>query len=259
MRKGLLLLLFLCAHTLAASQPFPIGEQAIYKIKWGPITCGRMQMNCDLVQKDGTEQIRIRVTVKSGLLAGTLYPVDDQVDCYIDPATGLSTRLEKQTNEGGFICNDLLTIDRLKNQANWVSHSANITTNYPITAGALDAVSFLFAVRQADFTPDQPQDFDMVVDHAQQGITITAEQDTDRKKIADGDKVLCRKFSVKPKRDDLFVRKIPGEMWITEDARRILARMTLRTPAGWAKVILDEYRPPNSQPEEIATENTPTL
>lgn len=244
MKKWLLPLIALAFQTQAQTGRFPVGEQAIYKIKWGPLPCGTMQMNCDRIERNGKEQIRIRVRAKSNALAGTIYPVDDCVDCYIDPQTGLSTLVKKQTSEGGFICDDTLSFNRTDNHATWISHSANISTNYPITAGALDAVSFLFAVRNADFLPDQPQDFDIVVDHAQQGITITADK-TDRKKIAE-EKVLCRRFTVKPKQDGLFVRKIPGEMWITEDRQRLLARMTLRTPAGRAKVVLHEYRPPNA-------------
>jgi len=75
------------------------------------------------------------------------------------------------------------------------------------------------------------------------GITITA-KNTKRKTIGETGKVLCRKFTATPKRDDLFVRKIPKEIWITEDDRKILAKMVVKVPVGNVRIVLDEYIPP---------------
>lgn len=238
-----LCLLFLSRTARAADYKFPIGEEAVYKIKWGLITCGQMQINCDEVTVAGKELVRIRTQANSSRLLSTVYPVNDTVDCYIDPETQLSVRLEKHTVEGGFVCQDLLELDRTVNRAQWTSRSANISTNYPIAPEACDAVSFLYTMRMVDFTETPQHQFDIVVDHAVQGLIISAGK-TDIKTITDDEKVLCRQFTVAPKRDDLFVRKIPKEIWITEDDRRILARMTIITPRGKARIVLNQYRPP---------------
>lgn len=242
-RCGMLCLLLPCLA--CAEYRFPIGERAIYRIEWGLLNCGTSTISCDEVEVDGNPLIRIRIRVKSNWLVSTVYPVDDTVDCFIDPETQLSVRVEKNTSEGGFICRDVLTIDRDNNTASWTSHSDNISTNYPIEAGACDAVSFLYDFRKYDFENDTSRSFNIVVDTALHGINITS-GGTDKKKFADSGKTQCREYLVEPRRDDLFVRKIPKAIWLTEDDRKILVRMDVRVPVGKARIVLDEYIPPHS-------------
>lgn len=221
---------------------FPIGEKAVYGVHWGLIPCGTTTIGCDRVRVGEKDLIRIRVRAKSNGLVATVYPVDDTVDCYIDPATQESVRLEKNTSEGGFICKDVLQLDRVLHRAQWDSESHNISTNYPIEVGTCDAVSFLYAFRQYDFTAGQSRDFNLAVDTALHGVTITAAK-TDHKKIGETGKVLCRKYIATPKRDDLFVRKIPKEIWITEDDRKIMAKMVVKVPVGNVRLVLKTYIP----------------
>jgi hypothetical protein len=228
---------------LFADYHYPIGEKAVYKIQWGLINCGTSTIRCDEVELDDKKLIRIRVRVKSNWLVSTIYPVDDTVDCYIDPEIQLSVRLEKDTSEGDKICKDVLTLDRQQNTVKWISHSENITTNYPIEAGACDAVSFIYAFRQHDFQEGESRDFKIVVDTALHGIRVEA-KNTGQKKIGESGKALCRKYTVTPRRGDLFVRKIPKEIWITEDSRKIMARMDIKVPVGKARIVLDEYISP---------------
>ena len=236
----LLLPCFACAE-----YRFPIGERAVYKIEWGLLNCGTSTISCDEVKVAGRNLIRIRIRVKSNWLVSTLYPVDDTVDCFIDPETQLSVRVEKNTSEGGFICRDVLTIDRDNNTASWTSHSDNISTNYPIEAGACDAVSFLYDFRKYDFENDTTRSFNIVVDTALHEINITA-GGTEEKKVGESGKMECRKYLVRPGRKDLFVRKIPKAIWLTEDDRKILVRMDVRVPVGKARIVLEEYIPPES-------------
>jgi hypothetical protein len=56
--------------------------------------------------------------------------------------------------------------------------------------------------------------------------------------------VVCRKYVVVPKRDDLFVRKIPKEIWLSEDERKIMVRMDVQVPVGRARIVLEDYVPP---------------
>lgn len=237
------LVLLLPTVTLFADYRFPVGERATYSVHWGLLSCGTSTISCDRVETNGQSLIRIRVRAKSNWLVSTIYPVDDTVDCFIDPETQLSVRLEKDTSEGGFICKDVLEIDRKNNMALWTSYSDNITTNYPIEAGACDAVSFLYDFRRYAFCKNTVRNFNIVVDAALHGITVTA-KDTDRKKIGESEKVECRKYLVTPARDDLFVRKIPREIWLTEDDRKIMVRMDVQLPVGKAKIVLDEYVAP---------------
>ncbi len=228
---------------LLAEYRYPVGEKAVYTIQWGLIDCGTSTISCEEVEEDGVTLIRVRVRVKSNWLVSTVYPVDDTVDCFIDPETQLAVRLEKDTSEGDKSCKDILRLDRKINRAEWISQSDNITTNYPIAAGTCDAVSFIYAFRQHGFTEDEKRDYTIAVDAGMHGITIQA-KGTANKKADHGEKVKCRKYLVTPKRDDLFIRKIPKAIWLTEDERKIMVRMDVAVPVGKARIVLDEYTPP---------------
>jgi len=243
MKRLFLCLLFLPAVVFAEYR-YPIGERATYSIKWGLLCCGTSTITCDEVGVEGRTLVRVRVRAKSNWLVSTVYPVDDTVDCFIDPETQLSVRLVKNTSEGGFECKDVLAFDRENHTVQWDSDSLNISTNYPIIAGSCDAVSFLYALRQYEFSTGQSRDFNLAVDTALHSISITA-GGTKQKDIGEHGKARCRKFIATPKRDDLFVRKIPKEIWITDDARKIMARMDVRVPVGTARIVLEEYVPPN--------------
>jgi hypothetical protein len=241
--KRTLCLLCLIASSAFAGYRYPVGERAVYKIMWGPLSCGTSIISCDEIELGGQPLIRIRIQAKSNKLVSTIYPVDDMVDCFIDPKTSLSVRLEKHTSEGGFVCKDILRLNREENTAFWVSQSGNISTNYPIDAEACDAVSFLYAFRQHDFQKNEARNFRIAVDSALHGITITA-KGTDSKKIGNAGEVACRKYIARSHRDDLFVRKIPEEIWLTDDDRKILARMDVKVPVGKARIVLVDYTPP---------------
>ncbi len=229
-----------------AEYQFPIGERGVYSINWGLLKCGTSVFSCDQVEWQGKPMIRVRVTAKSNWLVSTIYPVDDSVDCYIDPETGYSVRVEKNTSEGDTICRDNLILDRDSHTAFWTSESDNINTNYPIAPGACDAISFLYEFRKHTFEQEESRAFNLVVDAVMHQISITAGKQESRKVPGFG-KVSCRRYTVSSERDDLFVRKIPLELWLTEEGRKVLVRMDLKVPVGKARIILEEYTPPDSR------------
>jgi hypothetical protein len=241
----ILVWLFL-AFVAWADFQYPVGESATYKILWGVMNCGSSTISCDLVEVDGDKFIRIRTLAKSNWLVSSVYPVNDIVDCFIDPSTGHSVRVEKETSEGDKICRDTLHINRENNTVEWTSLSDNISTNYPIVPGACDAVSFVYSFRRHDFEPGESKAFNIIVDTALQGISVKAVDRKPKKtSIGDGEKVMCREYVVTPQRDGLFVRKVPKSIWLTNDEHRIMTRMDMTTPVGRVKIILEDYTPPN--------------
>ena len=98
---------------------------------WGILPVGRTTISCDHVITNGHPYVRIRFRARSNRLVGTLYPVDDTIDCLVDPESGLPVELRKHTREGDFVANDILRFDRGNLRAHWTSSSAGIVTNYP--------------------------------------------------------------------------------------------------------------------------------
>lgn len=218
----------------------PVGEQLAYRILWGFVPVGRAVITCDPAEETGTPLIRIRVEVKSNRIISALYPVDDRIECYVDPATGLPLRVEKKTSEGGFVCDDTLVFDRENLQAHWHSRSASITTNYTISSNTLDVSTFLYALRSVPFALNESKVFKIAVDGYLHGLTITAEEKKRMDVGSEKEKRWCTRFSAVPERRDLFVRKIPGDIWVTDGEPSILVQMKTKTPVGPVTVVLDE-------------------
>jgi len=244
--KHLLILWFLLAGFVAfasAEIPFyPIGEQLFYKILWGFIPVGQTTITCEQIEENDTPFIRIRVEAKSNRLVSTLYPVNDRIDCFVDPETGFPVRVEKKTSEGGRQCDDTLWLDHKNQRARWESRSDGISTNYPIHPDTLDTATFLYALRSAPFTLNKSQTFDLAVDAFLHSLTITACEKKKIKTELQKEKIPCTRFSVVPKRDDLFVYKAPGDIWVTDNLPRVMIKMKTKTPLGNVRIILDEIR-----------------
>lgn len=246
MKKQLFLiftvLTFFAPQAPSESIRYPVGEQLSYRILWGFLPVGRTTVTCEKISENDTPRIRIRVEAKSTWLVSTLYPVDDRIDCYIDPVTGLPLRVEKKTSEGNHRCDDTLWLDHENLLAQWESRSASITTNYLIKSDTLDVGAFLYALRSLSFELNDSKSFNIAVDGLLHGLKITAEEKKPIKMAAEKKKVHCTRFSVVPDRTDLFVRKIPSDIWVTDDSRRIMVKMKTKTPVGHVRIVLDEIR-----------------
>lgn len=240
-------LTFTMLFTASATPPiaYPVGEQITYRIVWGFIPVGQAVISCEETMDQEQPAIRIRVEARSNRMVSTLYPVNDRIDSYIDTKSGLPFRVEKNTLEGDHVCNDTLWLDHDKGIAHWESQSASITTNYVISSDTLDVAAFLHALRSTPFQMDVPQHFQIAVDGLLHGLTITAEESRLMKTTLFDEKILCTRFSVIPDREDLFVRKIPSDVWVTADDRRIMVQMKAKTPVGHARIVLEKISSPN--------------
>ncbi|MBM4152502.1 MAG: DUF3108 domain-containing protein [Kiritimatiellaceae bacterium] len=237
------LLLFFCSVAfLSWGEPlrYPVGETLSYRIVWGIFPVGKMTLRCENIVEKDTQWIRIQVKAKSNQLISTLYPVDDQIDCYISPETGLPVRLEKRTVEGDFICHDHLQFDRARQEARWDNYSTAFATNYAISSTTLDVAAFLYALRSTPFDLGDVKEFTLAVDAFLHGLTITAEEKKELKTMLGDAKIPCTRYSVVPVRNDLFVRKFPGDIWVSDGEQRVLVRMNAKTPLGKVQIILDE-------------------
>ncbi len=229
-------------HALSEPIRYPVGEQLSYRILWGFLPVGRTTITCEKISENGASRIRVRVEAKSNRLVSTLYPVNDRIDCYIDPLTGLPLRVEKRTSEGKVRCDDTLWFDHKNLVARWESRSADVTTNYPIYSDTLDTGAFLYALRSTSFKLNKPKTFHIAADAFLHGLSITACEQKMMKTKLDTEKIQCTRFSVVPKRNDLFVNKTPEEVWVADDERRVMVKMKTKTPLGNVRIVLDEIR-----------------
>ncbi|MBL7115658.1 MAG: DUF3108 domain-containing protein [Kiritimatiellae bacterium] len=224
---------------------FPVGERIGYKIKWGPITVGSACIDCKSVSVNDRDLVEISITAKNNIMSAAFYRVNDTVRCLIDPASGQSLRVEKDTHEGDVICRDTLEFDRTALTASWQSVSAGINTNYSVNADTCDAVSFLYVMRQQMVPEGDSRDFHIAVDGMLHDIRVTSGVQRE-KKVSGLGRVRSRCYTVKALKDGLFVNKIPRTIWVSEGACPIVTSMSIRVPVGVVKLSIDNYRHPYS-------------
>jgi hypothetical protein len=256
MVKGQMLLGCACLLLLAPGvalaegmlSELPVGERLEYGVYWGVVRGGSVTISCTQTNADGRDLVAIHVRAKSNWLTSRFHPVDDDVVCLLDPETRLPVRVEKRTDEDGYLCDDTLTFDRESNQASWVSRSAGITTNYPVGPDTLDAVSFLFALRSVPFEGEEERDFAIAVDGQVHQVGVKLGESC-KEKLPGVGRVKATCFKATPRTEGLFVRKIPEEIWVSDEKPRIALRVYGRIPAGRFCMVLKEMiRPPQSAP-----------
>ena len=215
--------------------PYLIGEVLHYSFSWGPVGVGNGTFETSLVTgDDGESLIRLRFTSKGKGLANVLYPVDDCIDAFIHPATLLPVRVEKKTSEGRFICDSTLTFDYKQKKVIWEDRQDQQTVACDLEPGTTDFYSLIYRLRSLD-VQDGTNTVQVVVDGVPHQLVIRAGGLKDLKLRGLG-KVSCRNIIIDNVTEGLFVRKIPCDVWVTQEDPRVLARMKVDVPVGSVKI-----------------------
>ncbi len=233
---------FLSAFALnAAERPgmagIPVGETLKYDIYWGFIPVGHSEITSSWVEEDGRPLINLRFTARSNRFVEKIYPVNDRVDCFIDPQTLLPVRLVKRTSEGRYLCDDTLTFDRDANTAAWEDRERGTNCEYAVAQDTRDCFSLMYVLRERDLRRGEPQSFTIANDNRMHDILIRmgGEEKVD---LPDGREVMANRMSVEQAKKGLFVRKVPGAVWVSREDPRVILKMLVRVPVGSVRVVL---------------------
>ncbi len=238
----LALALLLGASLAAASSPAPpsalsVGETLTYQMHWGFFPVGQTQISTGWEQLDGRRVLAIRFTAKSNRLVETLYPVNDLLVSYVDPATFLPIRLVKKTSEGRVLCDDVLDFDRENLTARWTDYIKDKTVEYPIEGDTQDVVSFMYSMRALPLEVGQERTVHVAADEKLQTFNIRALKSANIT-LPNLGRIASILVKVTVASEGFFVRKIPGDIWVSQDDRHIVTRLYVKVPVGWVRVSL---------------------
>src|SRR5712692_3885985 len=212
--------------TLPPDLPFKVGEQLNYQVYLA-----------NGAQPVGTISFAVRARGRyfnlnglffsasaqtSGALARA-FPVGDQVNSYVDPATLLPFRTELSMSEGKHRTNRSYNLDQNRGAA--VSDSRE---RIDIPVGTHDLVSLVYAIRTFSLTPPKRNAISIMATARPRTLFITSLR---REMIeVSGQSISAIQLSLTT--DDPQADKLQMRMWVGDDTRHLPLRFTAVTELG---------------------------
>ena len=229
------------AEELPSAADLAVGEILKYDIYWGFIPVGHSEISSSWVEENGNPLINLRFTARSNRLVEKIYPVSDCIDCFVDPQTLLPSRLVKKTSEGRYLCDDTLTFDRDAGTASWEDRQRVTNCQYSVAQDTRDFYSLMYMMRMQNLRRGEQRSFTIASDDKVHDIRVwMGEEQTIE--LPDGSKVTANRLKVEQAKKGLFVRKVPGTVWVSRGNPRVILKMQLRVPVGSVWVVLVDRR-----------------
>jgi len=215
-----------------ADVPFKIGEQLSYQVYLAGTTppVGTVTFTWNArgryFDRDG---LLFSVTAQTTGPGGRVFPVNDQINSYVDPTTLLPFRTELNLIEGKYRSNRSYNLDQNRGSA-----VADNKEQIWIPVGTHDLISAVYAIRTFDLWPKKRNAISIMA--TKQPRTLFVES-LRRETIELGGKKLPA-IMVTLTTDDPQGDRMQIRMWIGDDRRHLPLRITAVTELGAVRADL---------------------
>ena len=223
-----------------ADVPFKIGEQLSYQVYLAssPEPAGiltfTMKARGRYFDRDG---LLFSATAQTTGVGGRVFPVNDQINSYVDPTTLLPFRTELNLTEGKYRSSRGYNLDQNRGSA-----VADSKDRIEIPVGTHDLISAIYAIRTFDLWPKKRNAISIMA--TKQPRTLFVES-LRRETIELGGQKLSA-IMVALTTDDPQGDRMQIRMWIGDDRRHLPLRIAAVTPLGAVHADLS-IQPANSQ------------
>jgi hypothetical protein len=222
---------------------FPLGEKITYKLYWGIIPVGRAWFEATPVRLGTRECLSLRGRAKTNAIVATIFPIDDDVQSFVDCRTFLPVRYRQNLREGRKRRNELVTFDHRNGKAYWENLDNHEVKIIEIESDTRDVLTLTYAMREKGLEVGQIARFQVLVEDKLYDLEGRALQ-TETVDVGRYGEVECLKVEPKAKFGEIFVRKGRVFMWFTNDDRRLCTRMTALLPFANLKAVLEKVEGP---------------
>jgi Protein of unknown function (DUF3108) len=213
--------------------PFKVGEQLTYQVylptapaeSVGTITF-TLKARGRYFNRDG---LFFAVNAQTTGPGARIYPVNDQINSYVDPSTLLPFRSELNLSEGKFKSARGYNLDQNRGAA--VSDSKE---RVEIPVGTHDLISAVYAIRTFDLWPKKRNAISIMA--ISEPRTLFVESQRKETLELGGQKIPAIMLTLTT--DDPQSDKLQIRMWIGDDARRLPLRITALTQFGIVRADL---------------------
>ena len=235
------------AQETVVNQTFRAGEQLsyalTYKTVFGEILAGKAKVKIDAYTGEnfqGEEQSNLYHVIAEGKTNNFFdffFKVRDHFESYIDKSTLLPVRFTSHTHEGKYVFSDDVLFDRTSKMA--VSKRNEVSVPESIH-DILSSVYFLRTVTLDDFGPDSTFYFDFFLDDSvyHSKVIFLGRETLD----TDWGKITCLKVMPMMATGEVFAKRYPMIMWITDDRNHIPVRAESEIIVGSVVMKLVDFR-----------------
>ncbi len=219
-------------------QHFRVGEKLEYDISWMGLNVGNGTLEVrDTTEINGRKAYHLAVTTRSNRFLSTFYPVEDEIQSFVDMETLAPYRFEKQQKEGRYRAHEEMIYDQASHKATYHSIKNNTTKEMEIPPNVQDSLSTLYFFRTLPLEIGKSAFIDVNADEKNWRLEI--------KVLKSG---LLRLFGkeeipavlVEPlaKFHGVFIRKGRMQIWFSLDEKRVPLYMKAHVPFGIVEVVL---------------------
>lgn len=228
---------------------FPVGERLTYTVHWGVIHVADAVISTDWVRwPDGRLIVRIRLRTISNKFIHSIYPVNDQIDSYIDPVTFLPVRFVKDMNEGSRHELAITDFDHAAREARWRKRVRHFKDwKLPIAADTRDIPSLFYWLRKDGMTAGVTNRYQVMADDKIYDLAMTPEDKQESLTVPGFGPVPCLQVSPEASFEGLFVRKGKVTAWVSKGAPCLITRMDGEVPVARIRIRLAKIEGPDVQ------------
>ena len=225
---------------------FPVGEIARYDIHWGVFTVGEAVAQAQWLRLGDRRFLALTMTAESNGIVEMLYPVAEYMQTILDPATFLPICFEKQSSEGRHKTWDITTFDHARRTGRWESLLRLNPEEFPIDPDTRDLMGLMYWIRKDPVKADETRTYRVMTDEKLYELILEAGKKETLDIGKPYGKVATLKMEPKGKFNGLFVRKGRMFVWVSDDARCTLCRVTASVPVASIKVLLRSIEGPGA-------------
>ncbi|MEP6733100.1 MAG: DUF3108 domain-containing protein [bacterium] len=204
------------AHTESGLRPFSVGEELTYKVRFGKIPVGTARMSVAGIEDvRGRPTFHLVFTIDGGL---PLLRVHDRYDSWIDTLTLASRRHVQEIREGRYTRNRHYEIFPEERKYRENDDTLMASVDLPLDEG-----SFIYFIRTVRVPVGQTREFQQYFKPDRNPVVIRAiRRDTVEVPSGRYPTVVVRPTI---RANGIFAEDGQAELWISDDARRMLVRM----------------------------------
>ncbi len=226
--------------TLALAAPYSTGERMAFSIDYLGMRVGTAAIT---VGPPGERGVPVQLEAHTTGIVRAVHDFRESLVSWLDPATGLPTYFELHIHENRYVHYDTIEFDRAAGQAIVVERGKTTSTNsVAVPADALDFIALVFQLRRVPLEPGTRRSFSIVTGKEGSHEVIAEAMGRETMKTSAGTFPVL-KIRVPTGFTGKFSERNPTYVWLSDDPRRVVVKISTDFSFGSAAANLVKYTP----------------